>query len=213
MLTTLVRRTSAALVVVAGLAVVHCLSPVLETSAQQTGTKPVAPATAPSPATQPSEKTPKGQVYTGTLPPNVIDMREMILAAAHSGRIEDLQAAIDQNELPPEGGAPQGTSLIEHLRKTSADGAGLEMLAILDNLLKSEPTLLPIGRDAENNGVYVWPAVAESDLEKLTPAQEVSIYRLMPVAQAKAMIAAKKWSWWWLAIGADGTWLTFLKHE
>jgi hypothetical protein len=213
MQTTLVRRTSAALVVVAGLAVVHYLSPVLETSAQQSGTKPASPASAPSPSAQTSEKTPKGQVYTGTLPPNVIDMREMILAAVHSGRIEDLQAAIDQNELPPEGGAPQGTGLIEHLRKTSADGAGREMLAILDNLLKSEPTLLPIGRDAENNGVYVWPAVAEADLEKLTPAQEVSLYRLMPVAQAKAMIAAKKWSWWRLAIGADGTWLTFLKHE
>lgn len=200
MLTTHRRHASMALLVVAGLAVVHCLSPGRQVSAQQAGTPPAGQA-------------PKGQVYTGILPPNVIDMREMILAAVHSGRIEDLQAAIDQNELPPEAGAPQGTGLIEHLRKTSADGAGREILAILDNLLKSEPALLPIGRDTENNAVYVWPAVAEADLDKLTPAQEVSLYRLMPVAQAKAMIAAKKWTWWRLAIGADGTWLTFLKHE
>lgn len=214
MLATYLRRASMLLVVVAGLAVVHSLLPVLEASAQQTGTSPTSPAASTAtPLAQPVGTAQKGQVYTGLLPPSVIDMREMILAAVHSGRIEDLQAAIDQNELPPEGGAPQGTSLIEHLRKTSVDGSGREMLAILDNLLKSDPTLLPIGRDAENNGVYVWPAVAEADLEKLTPAQEVSLYRLMPVAQAKSMITAKKWTWWRLAIGADGTWLTFLKHE
>ena len=147
------------------------------------------------------------------LPANVAGMREMILAAVQSGQIEELQAAVDQNELPPEVGAPAGVSPIEHLRKLSADGAGREALAILGNILHTDPALLPIGRDAENNGVYVWPGIAEADLQKFTPAQEVELYRLMPVADAKAMIAAKTWIWWRIAIGADGTWLTFMKYE
>ena len=199
-----------ALLVVLALTLVHVMSwafraepaQALDTSGQAT----------PSAASAATLK-PSAMPVPGTLPVNVASMRDMILSAAHSGRIEDLQLAIDQNELPPEMGAEQGTELIAHLRRNSADGAGRETLALLHNLLHSDPALLPIGRDAENNGVYVWPAIAEADLSKLTPAQEVALYRLMPVSEAKAMIAAKKWTWWRLAIGADGTWLTFLKHN
>jgi hypothetical protein len=147
------------------------------------------------------------------LPSHVAEMREMILTAVRSGKIEDLKTAIDWNELPPEVGALEGADPIEHLRKVSADGAGREILALLDTLLQSAPVILPVGRDPENNGVYVWPAVSEANLEHLTPAQEVALYRLMPVAQAKTLVASKKWTWWRLAIGADGTWLTFMKHD
>ena len=31
----------------------------------------------------------------------------------------------------------------------------------------------------------------------------------MPVADARAIIKSKKWTWWRIAIGADGTWHTF----
>ena len=199
MLTT--RLASLTTVVVAALALVHCLPGAATVRAQQAGTQ----------SAQSPPAAAKGLPHKGPLPPNVIDMRDMILSAVHSGRIEDLQTAIDQNELPPECGAPKGTAMIDYLRTTSADGAGREILAILDNLLQSDPASLPIGRDPENNSVFIWPAISEADLGSLTPAQEVSLYRLMPVAEAKAMIAAKKWTWWRLAIGADGTWLTFLK--
>lgn len=192
------------LVVVVALTIVHCAGGTGHTKEARAETPPAkAGATAPAIAAR----------QDTTLPTHVIEMRDLILAAVRSGRIEDLQTAIDQNELPPEVGAPQGVAPVDHLRKVSADGEGRELLAVLANLLQSDPILMPIGRDVENNRVYVWPSVSEANFEKLTPAQEVALYRLMPVASAKAMIATKKWTWWRLAIGADGTWLTFIKRD
>ena len=192
------------LVVVVTMAIVHCAGGTGRTNWAAAETPPAkAGATAPAIAAH----------QDAPLPTHVIEMRDLILAAVRSGRIEDLQTAIDHNELPPEVGAAQGVAPVDHLRKVSADGGGREILAVLANLLQSDPILMPIGRDVENNRVYVWPSVSEANLEKLSPAQEVALYRLMPVDSAKAMIAAKKWTWWRLAIGADGTWLTFIMRE
>jgi hypothetical protein len=143
------------------------------------------------------------------LPHGVAEMREAILAAVRSGDLEDLRIAIELNELKPELGAAAGSDPIAHLRALSADGEGREILAILGKLLEGRFAVIPAGRDIENNRVYVWPHFAEIPLGALTPAQEVELHRLMSPAEAKAMRAANKWTWWRLAISADGTWLSF----
>jgi len=148
-----------------------------------------------------------------TLPIPVEEMRQAILAAAHSGDIEDLREPLEWNELKPEVAAPAGTDPIAHWRKNSADGNGREILAVLANILPMRAAELPLGKDIENNIIYVWPYLAEADLNKLTPAQEVDLLRLMSVDEAKAMRAEKKWTWWRLTIGADGTWHSFKKSE
>ncbi len=102
---------------------------------------------------------------------------------------------------------------MQHLKKLSADGEGREILAALANILAMDPAKVALGRDLENTAVYVWPYLAERPLDKLTPREEVDLYRLMPAAQAKAMREAKKWTWWRLAIGADGTWYTLQKRD
>lgn len=192
------------LVVVVALALVHCINALLAVRSACAQSAP------PAPAASSASRTVAGDV---ALPPHVSEMRDMILQAVRTGRLEDLQAAIDLSELPPEFGAANGVDPIAHLRSASGDGMGREILAVLGNLLLSTPAHLPIGRDVENNTVYVWPAVSEANLDKLTPAQEVDLYRLMPVAEAKTIVTGKKWTWWRLAIGADGTWLTFMKHN
>ena len=83
-----------------------------------------------------------------------------------------------------------------------------ESIVLLENR-----NVLPLGSDIENNLVFIWPGIAEADLSKLTPQQEVWLYRLVSPAEAKDMIEAKRWKWWRLAIGADGTWHTFHKAE
>ena len=143
------------------------------------------------------------------LPRGVADMREAILAAVQSGQIEDLRIAVELNELKPELGAAAGTDPIAHLKALSGDGEGREILAVLGNVLEAGYAAIPAGKDIENNRVYVWPYLAEVPLATLTPAQEVELYRLVAPNEAKAMRAARKWTWWRLAIGADGTWLTF----
>lgn len=147
------------------------------------------------------------------LPAPVAEMREAILGAVRSGQIDDLLAAIEWNELPPAFADTPVDDPIAFLREASADGAGREMLAILADLLSAGATRLPIGRDVENADVYVWPYLAERPLDKLSPAEEVELLRLVPAATAAAMRAAKRWTWYRLVIGADGTWHSFMRHD
>jgi hypothetical protein len=73
--------------------------------------------------------------------------------------------------------------------------------------------VLPLGRDIENNRLYIWPYFSEIPLAGLTPAQEVELLRLVPVAAAKAMRDKGRYTHWRLAIGADGAWHTFRKDD
>jgi hypothetical protein len=149
----------------------------------------------------------------GPLPGPVEEMRQAILAAAHSGDIEDLREPLDWNEMKPEVAAAAGEDPIAHWKKTSGDGNGREILAVLAEILPMRAAELPLGKDLENNIIYVWPYLAEMDLGKLTPAQEVELLQLVGPAEAKAMRDKKKWTWWRLTIGADGTWHSFKKAE
>jgi len=147
------------------------------------------------------------------LPAPVEEMREAILAAANSGRIEDLRVPLDWNELKPDLAATRVDDPIAYWKRISGDGEGREILAVLANILRMRPAELPLGKDLENNIIYVWPYLAEAKLDQLTPAEEVDLLRLMSPEEAKAMRKAKKWTWWRLSIGADGTWHSFKKAE
>ncbi|MBU2582190.1 MAG: hypothetical protein KJ622_10770 [Alphaproteobacteria bacterium] len=174
-------------------------------------------------AAQPAEKSAKQAAIgrkTQNIPPRVAiadlpipvqEMRDAILLATTSGRIEDLRTAIDWNELPPEFGFDAGLDPIEQFRKLSKDGEGREFLAILANLLAEAPALLPVGPDHENNRVFVWPYLSEIPPPELTAAHKVDLLRLMPVAEAEAVMTSDKWTWYRLAIAADGTWHIFSK--
>jgi hypothetical protein len=166
-----------------------------------------APEVAKSPAPQ------RSGPFTGKLPDNVAEMRDAILTAAHAGTIEELKIAIEWNELPPDFGDGAGADPIAYWKRTSGDGEGRETLAALANLLSLAPAKLPTGKDPENNAVYVWPYLAELPLDTLSPAEEVDLYRLMPQSAAKAMREKKKWTWWRLSIGADGTWHSFRRSD
>lgn len=171
------------------------------------------PAVAGEKAAETSKATPKERAFYGALPQSVIDMREQILAAVHAGNVAELKDAIEWNEIKPDFGEPANADPIAYWKKISADGQGREVLAVLANLLALPPARLAIGKDPENTMVYVWPYLSELPLDRLTPGEEVDLYRLMPAEVAKSAKAAKKWTWWRLAIGADGTWHTFRKYD
>jgi len=197
-----VRQLKVALVVAVTLSLVHAGHPGAGALAED---KKAGPAVA--------KAVPKERAFYGTLPPNVIEMREQILAAVHAGDVAELKGAIEWNEIKPDFGEAANADPIAHWKKISADGQGREVLAVLANLLALPPARLAIGKDPENTMVYVWPYLAELPLDGLTPAEEVDLYRLVPPATAKAMRDAKKWTWWRVAIGADGTWHTFRKYD
>lgn len=149
----------------------------------------------------------------GALPAPVAEMREYILMAVQAGQIEDLKTPIEWNELPPEIADEPVNDPITYWKEVSGDGQGREILAILGKILDMKPAHLPIGQDPENNIVYVWPYLAELPLDKLTPSQEVDLYRLVSPAEAQRMREKKTWTWYRLAIGADGTWHSFKKSD
>jgi hypothetical protein len=184
---------------------VHCLgwvSPGLSQAAKAKSgsTKKQQPAAAPAP-----------DVRYGSegLPAPVEDMREAILSAVRSGRIEELRHAWELNELKPELGVASVGDAIAHWKQISGDGEGREILAALAEILDAGYVVLPLGRDLENNRLYVWPYFAEVPLDKLSPVQEVELLRLVPPAVAKEMRTAGKYTHWRIVIGADGTWHSF----
>jgi hypothetical protein len=158
----------------------------------------------------PPPSAPEVRYGTDRLPGPVQDMREAILSAVRAGRIEELRHAWDLNELKPDLGAvAAGGDPIAHWKRVSGDGEGREILAALGEILDAGYVVLPLGRDLENNRVYVWPYFAEVALDKLTPAQEVELLRLVSPSALKDMRAAGKYTHWRIAIGADGTWHSF----
>lgn len=149
---------------------------------------------------------------TEGLPSQVLEMREAILSAVRSGRIEELRYAWELNELKPDLGGQPVADPIVHFKQISDDGEGREILAVLGEILDSGHVALPLGPDVENSRVFVWPYFAEVPLDKLSPGQEVELLRLVPPAGIKAMRAAGKYTHWRLAIGADGTWHSFRRE-
>ncbi len=147
------------------------------------------------------------------LPASVAEMRDGILVAVKSGRIEDLQVPIAWNELPPAFAAEPTPDPIAYFKKQSGDGEGREILAVLAAILEAGHAIIPVGKDVENSHLFVWPRFAELPLDKLTPEDEVQLYRLITPAMLKSMREKKKWTWYRLAIGADGTWHSFSKAE
>jgi hypothetical protein len=147
------------------------------------------------------------------LPVGVVEMRDGILAAVRTGNIEDLKVALQWNELPPVIADKPVEDPIAYWKSVSGDGQGREILAMIESLFAAGYAVLPVGRDIENNKLYVWPRFAEMDLATLKPEDEVQLYRLVKPADVKLMIAKKRWLGYRLAIGADGTWHSFQKAE
>jgi hypothetical protein len=143
------------------------------------------------------------------LPLPVQEMREAILSAVKSGLVEDLRRAWELNELKPDLGVASVGDPVAHWKQISGDGEGREILAALGEILDAGYVVLPLGRDLENNRLYIWPYFAEVPLDKLNPAQEVELLRLVSPTALKDMRSAGKYSHWRIVIGADGTWHSF----
>jgi hypothetical protein len=195
----------AAVFLLALLGLVHACAPLGEALAQRAERKPPA---------GPAQSSRMGsEIRHGTegLPAPVLEMREAILAAVRSGQIEDLRTAVELNEIKPVIADTAVGDPIAHWRQVSADGEGREILSVLGQILEAGYVTLPIGRDLENNRVYVWPYFAGVALDKLTSAQEAELLGIVPAAMAEEMKKGGRYTYYKLGIAADGTWHFFLR--
>lgn len=147
------------------------------------------------------------------LPRPVAEMLDAIQSAIASGEIDDLRTAIEWNELPPAFGPDQTDEPIKFLKQASADESGRQMLAIMADLLSVGPARQPLGRDPENTDVFIWPYLAERPVDELSPPEQVDLYRIVPADVVGTIRQKKRWTWYRLVIGADGTWHAFMRHD
>lgn len=146
-----------------------------------------------------------GQGEAG-LPEPVLRMREAIQDAVHSGRLDDLKTALELNEMKPEIGDGTSGDQLAALRGLSADGQGADILAALGRILDAPWIAVPLGRDVENNRIFVWPRLAETPLDPLGPDDAAALAAIVGPEAADAMRKSGRYSHWRLGIGADGTW-------
>ncbi|WP_420410028.1 hypothetical protein [Hoeflea sp.] len=145
------------------------------------------------------------------LPEPVARMRELIVEAATTGDPENLRALL--------GRGPSATRLsfgeidsdpIDYLRSISGDGEGLEILAILIDLLNAGFVRIDAGGPEES---YIWPYFAAVPLESLTPPQRVELLRLVTAGDLEDMKTYGSYNFFRVGIAADGTWRFFLAGD
>jgi len=141
------------------------------------------------------------------LPDPIKNTLQGIVVAAQSGNIDEMLPVLQENELPPMLAATAVSDPIAYWRKASADGEGRDILAAMLNVFSSGFVRTGDGKDA----VYVWPYFAEMDLSKLTPEQEVELFRIVPAPQALEMKKSGKYTYYRAGIGGDGVWHYFLQ--
>lgn len=140
------------------------------------------------------------------LPPAVAKMRRRLLDAAYSGDLQRLKVVMQSNEMPPVFSINEIGDPIEYLKTQSGDGQGLELLAILTDVLEAGWTRTKPGTPQE---MYVWPAYAVMALDKLEPGQLVELYKIVTSSDLEEMKGAGRYTFYTVGIGPDGTWHWF----
>jgi hypothetical protein len=174
------------------------------------GEAPVSKSETTKPAPTPSREsgeTPQVLYDLDALPDPVKRMLEAIFVAANSGDIESMRPVLESNELKPMVAAKHIDDPIAFWKKASADGEGRDVLAAMLNVLAVGFVKAGKGHDE----MYVWPYFAETNLAKLTPTQEVELYRIVPPERAVPMKQAGKYGYYRLGISPAGVWHYFLQ--
>lgn len=147
------------------------------------------------------------------LPLPVMELRDALLTAAKTGNLEEFKAATDVSSTKPDLGGDQNLDIQAALKAASGDADGREALAALSEVLELAPATLPLGRDLENNLVYVWPYLSSKPLDTLSASEVIDLYRLVPAAKVIEMRHKRRWLWWQIEIAADGRLLSLKKHN
>lgn len=143
------------------------------------------------------------------LPDSANRMRELIREAAMTGDIEALRPLI--------GLGPNQTRLattrieedpIDYLRGTSGDGEGVELMAILLDVL--DAGFVKVERPADQGGpYYLWPYFAAMPIEELTAPQEVELLRIVTAGDYDEMKIYGGYNFYRTAITEEGAWEFF----
>lgn len=159
---------------------------------------------------EPANAIPEVHYDLSTLPPAVAAMREKIIAAARSGDETQMRAVIGLSNPPPVFSPTGEGDPIDILKAASGDTAGLEVLAILLDVLDAGWVVKGGGTPQVR---YIWPYFAELPPNALDRRQLVEAYRVLTAGDMEEMRAVGSYEFYRLEIAADGRWLMFMAGE
>jgi hypothetical protein len=144
------------------------------------------------------------------LPAPVALMRERILAAARSGRLDRLVAVMRTNDLMPIFSLNDDKDPIAHWKANYPDSEGVEILATLIDILDAGFVHVDAGTPQE---IFLWPYFARMPLKDLTPEQKVELFKIVTGADYRDMLDFGAYNFYRLGIGSDGTWHFFVTGD
>lgn len=173
------------------------------------------PSTSDSTATEPASasgseqgETPKIEILQdlSQLPEAVRKTRQALVEAAASGDVERLRPlmAFDDDvmqQLEADGGNP-----VESFKSLSGDPDGLEILAIMLDILQTGAARVGIGTPDE---MYVWPYFVGKPLAGLSAPERVELLRIITAGDLATMQETNNYNFYRIGIATDGRWRLF----
>jgi hypothetical protein len=143
------------------------------------------------------------------IPQPVARMRELIVEAAASGDIERLRPLLGKGPTQTQVSETDADP-VEFLKGVSGDQEGIEILAILLDLMSTGFVHVDKGTPDE---VYVWPYFAEKPLASLTPPEKVDLFRLVTAGDFAGMEEFGSYNFYRVGITPDGEWKFFVAGD
>lgn len=152
---------------------------------------------------EPTEVKAPVKVFYGDadLPEPVRATRQKLLDAAHSGDIESLRPIFESFTEPPILSFDDASDPIDLLKASSGDGDGLELLAIMTEVLESGYVRRDEGADHD---VYIWPYFVDIPPADLTAKQLVELFRIITAGDYEDMKAYGTYIFYRVGITPDG---------
>src|SRR5256714_10922361 len=144
------------------------------------------------------------------LPPRAARTRERILDAARAGDLEKLLIVMQMNETVPVFSFGSEKDPIALWKAIYPASDGLEILAILIQVLETGFVHVHKGTPQE---MYVWPYFAHVPLKGLTPDQKVELFRIVTGSDYRKMKEFGAYIFYRVGIAPDGIWHFFVAGD
>jgi hypothetical protein len=137
-------------------------------------------------------------------------MRARILAAAKTGDLGKVAAVMQSNEMMPVFSFGGERDPVEFWKGSYPDSEGVEVLAILIEIL--EMPFIHVDKGAPQE-MFVWPYFYGMPLAKLTPEQKVELFRLMTGTDWREMTDLGAYIFFRVGISPSGVWHFFVAGD
>ncbi|MDX5593099.1 hypothetical protein [Pseudovibrio sp. SPO723] len=144
------------------------------------------------------------------LPEPVRATRNALVSALREGSIEKIGAIIEAQKFPPHLLFGEMEDPVTYLKQSSGDGEGLEIMAIMADILDAGFVRWNAGTE---NETYIWPYFAHYPMNELTNKQKTEMFRIVTAADYFEMKDYGTWTFYRLGIAADGQLMYFVAGD